>query len=141
VCGSHPVSGDAHCIISAGLGASICNTIMGCWIGMLTKVLMIHCSMCANHGQASSCHSEPKGWGPLRLYHIITLCIFVLCTSFDSDSHTVYDCRCHYILPISLYIKADSDSHCSSCRSHYHTQHTANHVQQPAGRCHLLAPQ
>jgi hypothetical protein len=43
--------------------------------------------------QASSCHSEPKGWGPLRLYHI-AICIF-LCT------------------------KADSNSHCSSCQTHH----------------------
>jgi hypothetical protein len=37
-----------------------------------------------NSGQASSCHSEPKGWGPLRLYHI-THCI-LHCTSIDSGS-------------------------------------------------------
>jgi hypothetical protein len=35
-------------------------------------------------GQASSCHSEPKGWGPLRL-HLFTLCI-ALCTTAHSDS-------------------------------------------------------
>jgi hypothetical protein len=44
-----------------------------------------------NSGQASSCHSEPKGWGPLRLCHI-TLCI-LLRTRTDSDSF----CRSHYM--------------------------------------------
>jgi hypothetical protein len=47
-------------------------------------------------GQASSRHSEPKGWGPLRLYHI-TLCI-LLCTSVASDSHHS-SCRSHYMSP------------------------------------------
>jgi hypothetical protein len=51
-------------------------------------------------GQAPSCHSdtgsEPKGWGPLRLF----LFSIYICTSVDSDSH------------------------CSSCRSHY-TSHNA----------------
>jgi hypothetical protein len=34
-------------------------------------------------GQAPSCHSEPKGWGPMRL------CLFIICicTSVHSDSH------------------------------------------------------
>jgi hypothetical protein len=43
-------------------------------------------------GQASSCHSEPKGWGPPKLYHI-TLCI-VLWSSIDSDSDS--SCQSHY---------------------------------------------
>jgi hypothetical protein len=53
-----------------------------------------------SRGQASSCHSEPKGWGPLRLYYI-TLCI-VLCTSFDSDSTRT-------ALPISLHVQSLSE--------------------------------
>jgi hypothetical protein len=43
-------------------------------------------------------HSEPKGWGPLRLYHV-TLCILLcilLCTSVASDSHRS-SCRSHYM--------------------------------------------
>jgi hypothetical protein len=57
----------------------------------LTSGLTTNSYRRVSSGQASSCHSEPKGWGPLRLY-LVTLCI-ALCTT------------------------AHSDSYCSSCRS------------------------
>jgi hypothetical protein len=46
-----------------------------------------------SNGQAPSYHSEPNGWGPLRL------CLFIIC----------------------ICTRVDSDSHHSSCRSHYNT--------------------
>jgi hypothetical protein len=43
----------------------------------LTSGLAISGYRRVSSGQASSCHSEPKGWGPLRLYHV-NLCITIV---------------------------------------------------------------
>jgi hypothetical protein len=56
-------------------------------------------------GQASSCHSEPKGWGPLRLY-IFTLCT-TLCTSSQRQSLQ--------LLPITLQELACHTASCVTC--------------------------
>jgi hypothetical protein len=56
-------------------------------------------------GQASSCHSEPKGCGPLRLY-LFTLCI-ALCTTAHSDSH-YNSCRSHYKLARCAVVRAEA---------------------------------
>jgi hypothetical protein len=51
----------------------------------LTSGLTTNSYRRVSSGQASSCHREPKGWGPLRLY-LLTLCI-ALCTTAHSNSH------------------------------------------------------
>jgi hypothetical protein len=56
-------------------------------------------------GQASSCHSEPKGCGPMRLY-LFTLCI-ALCTTAHSDSH-YNSCRSHYKLARCAVVRAEA---------------------------------
>jgi hypothetical protein len=73
----------------------------------LTSGLTTNSYRRVSSGQASSCHSEPKGWGPLRLY-LFTLCI-ALCTT------------------------AHSDSHCSSCRSLIRSRHRV--LVGPPGSC------
>jgi hypothetical protein len=50
----------------------------------LTSGLTTNSYRRVSSGQASSCHIEPKGWGPLRLYLFI-LCI-ALCTSSQRQS-------------------------------------------------------
>jgi hypothetical protein len=60
----------------------------------LTSGLTTNSYRRVSSGQASSCHSEPKGWGPLRLY-LFTLCV-ALCTTAHSDSHY------SQLLPITL---------------------------------------
>jgi hypothetical protein len=49
------------------------------------------CCMLMTLAAKADRHSEPKGWGPLRL------CLFIICicTSVDSDSHDS-SCRSHY---------------------------------------------
>jgi hypothetical protein len=64
----------------------------------LTSGLKTNSYRRVSKGQASSCHSEPKGWGPLRLY-LFTLCI-ALCTTVHSDSHY------NQLLPITLHNKS-----------------------------------
>jgi hypothetical protein len=61
----------------------------------LTSGLTTNSYRRVSSGQASSCHSEPKGWGALRLY-LFTLCI-ALCTTAHSDSHY------SQLLPITLH--------------------------------------
>jgi hypothetical protein len=62
----------------------------------LTSGLTTNSYRRVSSGQASSCHSEPKGWGPLRLY-LFNLCI-ALCTTAHSDSHY------SQLLPITLQV-------------------------------------
>jgi hypothetical protein len=79
-----------------GQEAQVCHVILQ--IENVLDMMTLTSSLTTNSyrrvssGQASSCHSEPKGWGPLRLY-LITLCI-AICTSVHSDSH-YSSCRSH----------------------------------------------
>jgi hypothetical protein len=63
-------------------------------------------ALAISSGQAPSCHSEPKGWGPLRL------CLFIICicTSVDSDSHHS-SCRSHYKALAIRYTLRPSELH------------------------------
>jgi hypothetical protein len=88
VCNSH---------LSNTYGHQVCYVLLQIesMLDMMTLTSGLTTNRRVSSGQASSCHSEPKDWGPLRLY-LFTLCI-ALCTT------------------------AHSDSHCSSCRSLFNT--------------------
>jgi hypothetical protein len=49
----------------------------------VTSGLTTNCNRRVNNGQASSCHSEPKGGGPQRLYNV-TLCRGAVLPASDS---------------------------------------------------------
>jgi hypothetical protein len=91
-----------------------CNTLdfndKGC------KLPVIQLSQPLEQLPINSIKSEPKGWGPLRLYHI-TLCI-LLCTTVASDSHRS-SCQSHY-MPINsgTYLTNPATLHVFSSYSH-----------------------
>jgi hypothetical protein len=75
-----------------------------------------HACVVLSSGQAPSCHSETKGWGPLRL----CLLIICICTSVDSDSQ-YSTCRSHHMLVLTTpavhcaYVCCISAAACALC--------------------------